>query len=127
MQVIQSVHAQLCHVVEDHKEHKDEPLVVDKYTLRDMLEYGGVTEDGVETFEKQFDQSFGTDALVNPKNMMDVKRFEVRTPDVVIKVNPEKRELVQTRIIDGIPYILIRADEGAEVNGIDIRMDEPSK
>lgn len=124
LHVIQSVHAQLCHVVEDHKEHKDEPLVVDKYALRDMLEFCGVSEDGVETFEKQFDKSFGTDAQVNPKNMMDTKRFEVRTPDVVIKVNPEKRDLVETRIIDGVRYILIRADEGAEVNGIDIRMDD---
>ncbi len=124
LRVIQSVHAQLCQVVEDHKEHKDEPLVVDKCVLRDMLEFGGVSEGGVETFEKQFDESFGTDAQVNPKNMMDVKRFEVRTPDVVIKVKPEKRDLVETRVIDGVRYILIRADEGAEVNGIDIRMDE---
>ncbi len=123
MHVIQSVHAQLCHVVEDHKEHKDEPLVVDKYALRDMLEFCGVSADGVETFEKQFDKSFGVDTQVNPKNMMDTRRFEVRTPDVVIKVNPEKRDLVETRIINGVRYILIRADEGAEVNGIDIRMD----
>ena len=78
----------------------------------------------MESFEKQFDQSFGVDAQVNPKNMMDPKRCEVRTPDVVIKVNPEKRDLVETRVIDGVRYILIRADEGAEVNGIDIRMDE---
>lgn len=124
LHVIQSVHAQLCHVVEDHKEHKDEPLVVDKYALRDMLEFCGVSEAGVETFEAQFDKSFGVDAQVNPKNMMDTKRFEVRTPDVVIKVSPEKRDLVETRVIDGVRYILIRADEGAEVNGIDIRMDE---
>ncbi|MBE6585744.1 MAG: DUF4317 domain-containing protein [Ruminococcaceae bacterium] len=124
LQVIQSVHAQLCHVVEDHKEHKDEPLVVDKYAIRDMLEFCGIPEAGVETFEKQFDDNFGIDAQVNPKNMMDVKKFEVRTPDVVIKVSPEKRDLVETRVIDGVRYILIRADEGAEVNGIDIRMDE---
>ncbi|MBQ9781419.1 MAG: DUF4317 domain-containing protein [Clostridia bacterium] len=124
LRVIQSVHAQLCHVVEDHKEHKDEPLVVDKYALRDMLEFCGVSDDGVDTFEKHFDDSFGVDAQVNPKNMMDVKRFEVRTPDVVIKVSPEKRDLVETRVIDGVRYILIRADEGAEVNGIDIRMDD---
>lgn len=124
LKMIQSVHAQLCHTVEDHKEHKDEPLAIDKYTLRDMLEFGGVSPEGVEHFEKQFDQSFGNDALVNPKNMMDVKRFEVKTPDVVIKVNPEKRDLVETRVIDGVRYILIRADEGAEVNGIDIRMED---
>ncbi len=124
LKMVQSVHAQLCHTVEDHKEHKDEPLTIDKYALRDMLEFGGVSEEGVELFEKQFDKSFGNDALVNPKNMMDVKRFEVRTPDVVIKVSPEKRDLVETRIIDGVRYILIRADEGAEVNGIDIRMED---
>ncbi|MBE6557824.1 MAG: DUF4317 domain-containing protein [Ruminococcaceae bacterium] len=124
LHVVQSVHAQLCQVVEDHKEHKDEPLVVDKYALRDMLEFCGVSQEGVETFEKQFDQSFGLDAEVNPKNMMDTRRFEVRTPDVVIKVNPEKRDLVETRVINGVRYILIRADEGAEVNGIDIRMDD---
>ena len=123
LHVIQSVHAQLCHVVEDHKEHKDEPLVVDKYALRDMLEFCGVSEEGVETFEKQFEKNFGTDAEVNPKNMMDTKRFEVRTPDVVIKVNPEKRDLVETRIIDGVKYVLIRADSGVEVNGIDVTID----
>lgn len=124
LQVIRSVHAQLCQVVEDHKEHRDEPLLVDKYALRDMLEYGGVSEEGVESFEKQFDHCFGTEAEVNPKNMMDVKKFELRTPDVVIKVNPEKRDLVETRVIEGVRYILIRADEGAEVNGIDIRMED---
>ncbi len=123
MQVIQSVHAQLSRVVEDHKEHKDEPLVVDKYAIRDMLEFCGVSDEGVSTFEERFDKSFGVDAQVNPKNMMNVKKFEVRTPDVVIKVNPEKRDLVETRIIDGVRYIMIRADEGAEVNGINVCME----
>lgn len=123
MQVIQSVHAQLSRVVEDHKEHKDEPLVVDKYAIRDMLESCGVSESGVSTFEEKFDKSFGIDAQVNPQNMMNVKKFEVRTPDVVIKVAPDKRDLVETRVIDGVRYIMIRADEGAEVNGINICME----
>lgn len=121
--VIQSVHAGLCRVVEEHKTNKEEPLAVDKYAIRDMLEFCGVSETGVETFEKQFEESFGVDALVNPKNMMDVGRFEVRTPDVVIKVSPDKRDLVEARVIDGVRYILIRATEGAEVNGIDIRIE----
>ena len=127
LQVIQSVHAGLCRVVEEHKTNKEDPLVVDKYALRDMIEFCGVNEAGVETFEKHFDESFGVDAQVNPKNMMDVKRFEVRTPDVVIKVNPEKRDLVEARVIDGVRYILIRATEGAEVNGIDIRIEDQAE
>ena len=46
--------------------------------------------------------------------------FELRTPDVVVKVNPERSDLIETRVIDGLRYILIRADEGVEVNGVNI-------
>ena len=54
------------------------------------------------------------------QNIVDDKKFEVRTADVVIQVNPARSDLVETRIIDGFKYILIRADEGVEVNGVDI-------
>ena len=53
---------------------------------------------------------------------MDTRRFEVKTPDVTIQVNPERSDLVETRIIDGARYILIRADEGVQVNGIDVHI-----
>ena len=62
-------------------------------------------------------------------NIVEPKRFEVRTPDVVVKVNPDRSDLVETRVIDGMKYILIRADEGVEVNGVNIAIaseaDEP--
>ena len=37
-----------------------------------------------------------------------------------IQVNPERGDLVETRIIDGARYILIRAEESVEVNGVPI-------
>ena len=37
-------------------------------------------------------------------------------------MNPERSDLIETRILNGARYILIRADEGVEVNGIDIRI-----
>ena len=37
--------------------------------------------------------------------------MQVRTPDVTIQVNAEHGDLVQTRVIDGVKYILIRAGE----------------
>ena len=123
--VVRSVRAQLCQAVEDHKAAKEpEPLVVDKYALRDMLSFSGVSDEGLEKFEQSFDKSFGTGAEVSPTNIVDTRRFEVRTPDIVIKVAPDKTDLVETKIIDGVPYILIRADGGAEVNGIDVRFEE---
>ena len=48
------------------------------------------------------------------------EQFELRTPDVVIKVSPDRSDLVETRMIDGHPYILIRAEAGVEVNGVNV-------
>jgi len=52
------------------------------------------------------------------------RKLQVKTPDVVIQVNPERSDLVQTRIINGAKYILIRAEGGVEVNGVDIHIKE---
>ena len=53
---------------------------------------------------------------------MDAKQLELRTPDVTIHVNPEHSDLVETRVIDGKRYILIRADDGVEVNGVNVHI-----
>ena len=51
-----------------------------------------------------------------------MKKFELTTPDVLIKVNPERKDLVTTQIINGTKYIMIRAEENVEVNGININI-----
>ena len=54
----------------------------------------------------------------------DVYRFViyVKSPDydVLIRVTPGRSDLVETRTIDGNRYILIRANEGVELNGLRI-------
>ena len=89
-----------------------------------MLSSCGVDEEHVTAFEEKFDQQFGEDAGLPPQNLVNVKKFELNTPDVTIQVRPECRDLVETRMIDGIKYILIKANEGVEVNGIDIHILE---
>ena len=41
-------------------------------------------------------------------------------PDVVIKVNPERTDLVETMEIDGRKCIVIQISDQVEVNGIPI-------
>ena len=122
--VVRSVHAQLHQAMEEHKISKEpEPLTVDKYAIRDMLEFCGVSEENVSQFEEKFDKGFGQNATLSPRNIVEANKFEVRTPDVVIKVNPARTDLVDTRIIDGVRYVLVRADGGVEVNGINVSID----
>ena len=61
--------------------------------------------------------------VLSPRNLVDYKQLELRTPDVTIYVNPERGDLVETRIIEGVKYILIRADENVEVNGVNIHIN----
>ncbi len=120
-EVVRSVHEQISEMVREHKESKqDEPLKLNKNSFKTVLEYCGVDGKRVETFTSRFDEQFGANAEIAPKAVVDVKKFEMNTPDISIKVNPERTDLVSTQVINGVRYILIRANEGVEVNGVNI-------
>ena len=51
-------------------------------------------------------------------NITNTRKFEIKTPDVVIHVEPEKVELVETRIIDGRKCLVIPMESEVELNGI---------
>ena len=74
--------------------------------------------------KKKFDESFGEEAQITPTNIVDTKHFEIKTADVKIQVSPDRSHLIETKIIDGTKYIMIRAEGGVEVNGVSIHFDE---
>ena len=123
LRVVRSVHAQVRQMIEAHKEEKsEEPLAMNKDIAGDMLRYCGVSEEKVTAFEEKYEEEFGKDAEIHPKNVCAGNRMEVKTPDVTIHVPADKADLLETRIIDGVRYILVRADEDVEVNGVNIRI-----
>ncbi len=122
-EVVQAVHDQICEMIEEHKANKEEkPLMISKNTVKKVLQSCGVDETRVTAFEEKYDTAFGTDTEIRPQNIVDTKQFELRTADVTIKVNPERSDLIKTQIINGTKYILIRADENVEVNGVNIHI-----
>lgn len=125
MEVVQAVHEQLSSLIDMHKESKvAEPLMIHREIVEDVLEECGVSEPHKEAFREQFDSEFGENQMVSPKNIIDNLHFDVKLPDVTIKVKPEARDLVQAKIIDGIKYILIRAEDSVEVNGVNIQFEQ---
>ncbi len=121
--IMQAVHEQFYGMIEEHKENKEvTPLIISKSTVKEILKTCGVSEDSVATFDKKYDSNFGQDAPLTPRNIIDTKQFEVRTPTVKIQVDPDRTNLVETRIIDGAKYILIRVEEGIEVNGVSVNI-----
>ena len=130
MEVVQNVHDQLCQRIELHKESKvPDPLLIGKEDVKEMLTSCGISEDRLSKFSVDYDEAFGYETDLHPKNIIDSKKIEVQTPDVVIKVDPTRSDLIETRVIGGVKYIMICADENVEVNGVSINIteDEPAK
>ena len=121
--VVQAVHDQLCGLLEDHKESREpEPLVIGKGEVRQALAANGVSQEHIQAFEEQYDAAFGADAQLSPKNLVDPSKIEVKTADVTIKVNPDRSDLLETRRINGVKYILVRVEDGVEVNGVPVQI-----
>ena len=125
MEVVQEVHNQLRQRIEMHKEAKvPEPLMISKEDVKQVLKDCGVSEAHMAKFSVDYDEAFGFEAELHPRNIIDDKHFEIKTPDVSIKVAPDRSDLIETRVIGGVKYILICADENVEVNGVSIQIND---
>jgi hypothetical protein len=123
LRLVSSIHSQINEIIEESKTEKDEELpFITKDDAAQMLRFCGIPEDKVEAFEKGFDESSGENAEIPPSNLSSTKQLQIETPEVTVKVNAGCSELVQSRIIDGVKYILIRADNDITVNGINIKI-----
>lgn len=121
LEVAVNVRDVLCEKIEEHKQQKDEdPPVITKKSVSNILTNCGVNEERVKSFEDKFDESFGENAELSPQNFVNTKELSVSTPDVSIKINSDRSDLLGTRVIDGKKYIMIRAESNVEVNGITV-------
>lgn len=125
LDVVQSVHEQLAQRIALHKESKiPEPLQVSKEDVKEVLAGCGISDAHLAKFSLDYDEIFGFEADLYPKNIIDEKRFEVKLPDVSIKIAPDRTDLIETRVIGGRKYILIDAEEDVEVNGVSIHIND---
>lgn len=120
IEVVKNIHDKLNEMVEQHKE-VPEPLVLDKNEVKTLFASSGVSNEKMEEFDRHYDETAGetTSLLVN--NVVNSRSFEVKTPDVVIKVKPERTDLIETRTINGRECIVIELGGSVEVNGITVR------
>ncbi len=123
LDVVQAIHDELVQRIELHKESRvPDPLLVNKDVVKEVLSANGVSDSHIAKFSVDYDEAFGFEAELHPKNIIDEKRIEIKTPDVSIKVAPDRGDLIETRIIGGVKYILINAEENVEVNGVSIHI-----
>lgn len=120
IEVVKNIHDRLTELAEAHKE-EPEPLVLEKAQVKTLLADSGVSNTRLAEFERHYDETAGENTSLLANNVMSTKTFEVKTPDVVIRVNPERTDLIETRSINGRECLVIELDGNVVVNGITVR------
>ncbi|MCR5774873.1 MAG: DUF4317 domain-containing protein [Lachnospiraceae bacterium] len=116
-------------MIRDHSDDPD-PYLMDKKEIRKVFERSGIDNEVMEDFDWKYDEvvkeNAEDDEEANPEsyiqatNIQGIKKIDIRTPDIVIKVNPERTDLIETRFIDGKECLVITVDDRVEINGMEV-------
>ncbi|MBS6956637.1 MAG: DUF4317 domain-containing protein [Enterocloster asparagiformis] len=120
-ETVKNIHESLSEMLEERKEDP-EPLTLDKYQVKRLLEDNGADPEKLQ----ELDTIYPTDeksreASFVATNVVSTRGFEIKTPDVSIKVSPDKTYLVQTKMVEGRSCIVIEVNEHVEINGIAVK------
>ena len=120
-EVVQNLHEQIHDLTAQQKDSPD-PLLLSQAEVHNLLELSGAGPEQLERFDRSFEETFDEeereDVRFLASNITNARRFEVRTPDVVIQVSPDRADLVEQRVIDGRPCLVIPITDQVHVNGI---------
>ena len=119
-ETVRNIHDTLNDLIEEHKE-EPEPLQLDKTDVKKIFEQSGVPAEKMEFFDQTYEAAAGEKTSLMAANIAETRKFNIETPDIIIKVNPDRADLVETRIIDGRQCLVIAVDDHIEVNGINVR------
>lgn len=123
IEMVKGVNSRISDMLTEHKEQKNpDTLTLSLDDISDILRSCDASNDKIEAFVAKYGEIFGEKTRLSARNIVDPRHFSVNMTDVSIKVNPEKSGLLSTGVIDGTRYILVRAEEAVEVNGITITL-----
>ena len=124
LDIIRAVHEQLAAKIEEHLETKDpEPLTVSPHDIGDILLNCGIAEEQVQAFCTLCGERLGNGAVLNPANLIDTKKAELKTERFSISIDPEYSYLLETKVLDGRKVLIIPVEDHVEFNGVAVAVD----
>lgn len=107
-------------VQEKLEESKDEPepLTLDKKDVERIFAESGVEEECMQQFDAAYDRIIPEQTPLVASNVVNAKKFEIKTPNITVQVKPEFTHLLETKVIDGRNCLVIAIEDRVAVNGI---------
>lgn len=120
--VVRNVNDNITRIIDDNT--SDEPVIFNKQDIKNVLSQSGIDEKLLEKVDKKFEKELGEDMKFTAKDIQEKRKFEVKTNDVTINVNPENSAVVKIKMIDGMKCLVIPMDDNVEINGIMSKIKE---
>lgn len=119
-EVVSSIHENLNEMIAETKDNPD-PLTLTKHEMKNLLEISGVPSEELTEFERTYEEIAGPKTALIASNLTDTKKLSIETPDIIIKVNSERTDLIQTQYINGRQCFVITVDDHVEINGMNVK------
>ncbi len=116
---IKNIHEEMTRMVADSAEN-NMPLTMEKSDIRNLLEASGSSNEKLSTFDDKYEKVVAEDRPLMMSNVFNSRSFDVKTPDVVIKVKPDRTDLVSEQEVEGRDCIVIELNGDVTVNGIKV-------
>lgn len=121
-ETIKNIHETLNEMIEENKD-EPEPLILTTNEVKHILEENSIPEEKLQILEQQLSVvEEEKPARFLAANITNAKKFNIEAPDITIKVNPDRTDLIEQRVIDGKQCLVITINDHIEVNGININL-----
>lgn len=119
-EVVKNIHDNIKELIEMNADNPD-PVMITKDELKQIFFDAGADGDKMTSFDDKFDNAIGSGETIPAASIINKRSFKIETPDISIRVNPERTDLLKTKIIDGQQCLVIAVDSHLSVNGVDAR------
>ena len=119
-ETVSSIHENLNEMIAESKNNPD-PLTISKQEMKNLFELSGVPQEELTDFDQTYEEIAGPKTSFMASNLTNTKKISIETPDIVIKVNSDRTDLIQTQYINGRECFVIAVDDHVEINGLNVK------
>ena len=119
-EVVSAIHENLNEMIAETKNNPD-PLTLSKHEMKNLLEISGVPSNDLQEFDHTYEEIAGPRTAFVASNLTNTKKLSIETPDIIIKVNSDRKDLIQTQFINGRQCFVITVDDHVEINGMNVK------
>ena len=121
-ETVKNIHESISEIIEENKENPD-PVVLTPNDIKQIFEESDVSNEKLQVLDEnlRIAQENEKPVVLTAANITNTGKFDIKTPEVTIKVRPECADMVTTKVIEGRKCIVIEINDQVEINGINVK------